>query len=238
MERLCVTHERDRGLGCVVEMVQSNVGEYVRFEDAQAEIAKLRAERDEAREESAARLRRFCVPHWGDKNGGRCPICERDHVTSEWSRDRNAFIAEKDDLHSHLAAAQKDRDDARAAAIQSDDTASRFRTKAYRLEEQNIILTAALAAARAALDGERAMLDSLVGAVWKEHNDYDDAEFSADVANVLRDYEERRAADAIAVPPNRTGTPEESQAIADWHHDEIQRRAAEAKASRGGEGGA
>ncbi len=43
MERFCVSHDCHR-LGCDVEMVQSNVGEWVRYDDASAEIAKLRAE--------------------------------------------------------------------------------------------------------------------------------------------------------------------------------------------------
>lgn len=48
MERFCVSHDCHR-LGCDVEMVQSNVGEWVGYDDASAEIAKLRAERDEAK---------------------------------------------------------------------------------------------------------------------------------------------------------------------------------------------
>lgn len=43
MERFCVSHDC-HSLGCDVEMVQSNVGEWVRYDDASAEIAKLRAE--------------------------------------------------------------------------------------------------------------------------------------------------------------------------------------------------
>ena len=43
MERFCVSHDCHR-LGCDVEMVQSNVGEWVGYDDASAEIAKLRAE--------------------------------------------------------------------------------------------------------------------------------------------------------------------------------------------------
>ncbi len=46
MERFCVSHDCHR-LGCDVEMVQSNVGEWVGYDDASAEIAKLRAEVDE-----------------------------------------------------------------------------------------------------------------------------------------------------------------------------------------------
>lgn len=42
MERFCVSHDCHR-LGCDVEMVQSDVGEWVRHDDAQAEIARLRA---------------------------------------------------------------------------------------------------------------------------------------------------------------------------------------------------
>ena len=88
--------------------------------------------------------------------------------------------------------------------------------------------------AEAALDGEREACDRTVG-VLRSYLACDpisrvltDSE-RAGVRATLSEYDALRAAEAITVPPNRTGTREESQAIADWHHDEINRRAAEAK---------
>lgn len=193
MERFCVSHDCHR-LGCDVEMVQSDVGEWVRYDDASAENAKLRAEVEAEREESAARLQRFCVPHWDDKNDGRCPLCERDHVASDWSRDRNALIAEKDHLYSVLTATQKERDNARAAAIQSDRDAHAQRVKASHIQEHNILLAAALSAARAALDGERAKCDE---AKWFiEYLSATNDGQRADAEAWLFGYRARRAAEA------------------------------------------
>ena len=108
-----------------------------------------------------------------------------------------------------------------------EDVAVHWMTESKRLRSD-------LAAARAALDGEREACDRTVG-VLRSYLACDpisrvltDSE-RAGVRATLSEYDALRAAEAITVPPNRTGTREESQAIADWHHDEINRRAAEAK---------
>ena len=62
MERFCVSHDCHR-LGCDVEMVQSNVGEWVGYDDASAEIAKLRAELSSEKEWSLSLTRSVDAAH-------------------------------------------------------------------------------------------------------------------------------------------------------------------------------
>ena len=62
MERFCVSHDCHR-LGCDVEMVQSIVGEWVGYDDASAEIAKLRAELSSEKEWSLSLTRSVDAAH-------------------------------------------------------------------------------------------------------------------------------------------------------------------------------
>ena len=201
MERFCVTHERDRGLGCDVEMVQSNVGEYVRFEDAQAEIAKLKSDLTKAHQDGYAEGRKHRVAavetHADEMYRAQEEIAKLRVDLDQARRDRNSAVECAEVLRGYVAAHKAD-----------------------------------LAAARAALKVEREACDRFwaSGTTTRDHTDEAESVIDEDwFWGEWNAHKQRRATEAITVPPNRTGTREESQAIADWHHDEINRRAAEAK---------
>jgi len=89
-------------------------------------------------------------------------------------------------------------------------------------------MRSALAAARAALKVEREACDRFwaSGTTTRDHTDEAESVIDEDwFWGEWNAHKQRRATEAITVPPNRTGTREESQAIADWHHDEVSRRA-------------
>lgn len=179
-----------------------------------AEIAKLRAANEDQRMELVRAQQR----------------------ASDWSAACVTQRKRAEDAEAALAAARAALD-----GYKSPEAAHNLAMRAIEESHRANRAEAALKDCRAALDGERESCDNGVAALTAILDAWDLSwmpNLRAAVRVFVTEQLERRAAEAIAVPPNRTGTPEESQAIADWHHDEIQRRAAEAKASRGGEGGA
>jgi len=161
MQRFCVTHERDRGLGCDVEMVQSNVGEYVRFEDAQAEIAKLRADLTKAHQDGYAEGRKHRVA---------------------------AVETHADEMHraqEEIAKLRAERDEAKRTLVSLfDDTKAEMKR-----------LRSALAAARAALDGEREACEAARRCVVV-HEGRETGTNATAFAMWRRDHDARRAAEA------------------------------------------